>query len=156
MRTCTLNRTALGSFNQSLRKGQVNNMSGIEFEPKTEETDLEIIEPGLDRSQLNLPEVLVDPPVKKSKIFRRRFCFSEGFRGRLDEIIMKLDDKVEPVEVLERTHDVVKIDCSRLSIDEMSMFEKEAFVLYYTDKSISKLIFEGNVAKFYGAFTKLC
>jgi len=129
-------------------------MSCNTFKPKPE-MDQELLGMDLD-PLLSLPEDLMEPPIKKSRSFRRRFCFSEGFQGRLNEIVIKLDDKVEVEDMIERTYDVVKIDCSRLSIDEMSTFQKEAFVLYYTDKSISKLIFENNTAKFYGAFLKVC
>jgi len=93
-----------------------------------------------------------EPPLKKARVARRRYCFSEGFRDRLSEILERVNDKAEAEDLLERSHEVVKVDCSRLSPEEMTLFEKLAFEVYYTDKSVFKLMFENNCARFYGAF----
>jgi len=45
-----------------------------------------------------------------------------------------------------------KIDYSRMSKDEAIEFAKNMFELYYTDKSVNRLIFEKNQVKFIAGY----
>jgi len=55
-------------------------------------------------------------------------------------------------ECTDKNRSVVVVDFSSLSLEEAANFERAAFELYYTDKSVKKLSFEGNTAKFWGDF----
>lgn len=122
---------------------------------------LEMILDEEPSSQFFEPPLPQPPPAspiteqRKSRgVCRRRYCFSEGFHNRLEHMLHAAEGKPTVSEGLEKNRRIVVVDFSSLSLEEASNFERSAFELYYTDKSVKKLSFEGNTAKFWGDFVQ--
>ena len=104
---------------------------------------------------LSMSSEATNTPAKRPRgPCRRRYCFSEGFHSRLEDLLGLAEGKPNITEGMEGNRHVVSVDFSSLNLEEMGRFERAAFELYYTDKSVKKLTFEGNAAKFWGDFVR--
>lgn len=84
------------------------------------------------------------PPRGRAGPRDKRKTFSSGFHDRLDKIAKAGTSTKYAWHGLSQT---CELDHSQLSKEEALEFAKIMFEMYYTDKTVRKLIFEKNCAK---------
>jgi len=130
-----------------MRQNQVEESEGEEGSDSAGVEQV-LVQPG-KRSADDLPPAKQPPPKKANKKSSPKTYqhFSKGFNKRLVGISA---DDLTPFWDFKGRKQICQMDCSKLLKDQMLEFAARAFEIYYTDKSVSQLVFEHNSVRFVG------